>query len=202
MKTKDLAIIALLILSLIMWGSVRHYRTVAEDAKVKNNLLEAQADTIRKKWNGKAKQWEFSRLQYEANERQLRDFLKDKDAELYELAKRKDVRDVTKTELVVVRDTIVPTVVKDGVNYATITDKWMEAHIVSRADSTSLKQRINLPLTISKGYDGRITVATPVPYVEIVDLKGFTKIEPDRKRNWKYWVGGIIGGALVYVVVK
>lgn len=202
MKIKDLTIIALLILTLIMWGSVRHYKNSLDDAKAKNNLLEAQADTIAKKWNSKSEQWEFSRLQYEANEAQLKRFLKDKDAELYALAKRKDIRDVTKTVIEIQKDTIVPTEVRDGIHYATITDKWMEAHIVSRADSTSLVQKISLPLTISKGYDGRIMVTTPVPYVDIADLKGFTKIAPQKKKNWKYWVGGIIGGALVYGVVK
>ncbi len=202
MKIKDLAIIVLLILAIVLWGTVKHYRNAAESAKMESKLLEAQADTIKKEWNVKSEQWEFSRLQYEATSEQLRGFLKDKDAELYALAKRKDVRDVTKTEIVVQKDTIVNTVVKDGVHYATITDKWMEAHIVSRLDSTSLKQTISMPLIIQKATDGRITIQTPVPYVDIVDLRGFTKVKPDRKRDWKYIVGGIIGGALIYLVVK
>lgn len=202
MKIKDILLIVLFVTVLILGGFLNHYIGVYNSEKSWSKLWEAEADTVLKKWNDNAKQWEFSRLQYEASEKQLKEFLKEKDQELYELLKKKNVRDVTKIETVIKYDTIVNTIVKDGVHYATISDKWMEAHIISRPDSTSLKQQVNMPLTIIKGTDGRITAITPIPYIDVVELKGFTKIEPDRKRNWKYWIGGIIGGALIYSAAK
>lgn len=166
------------------------------------DLNAAFQDSIRKEYNAKEQQWEYSRLQYEDKEKKLIEFLEEKDQQLADLARRKTIRDVTVLEPVIRYDTIVNTVVREGVHYATIRDAWMEAHIVSRADSTSLQQQIHLPLRVQKETDGRITAATPVPYVDIVDLSGFTKIDPPKKNNWKYWVGGIVGGAVVYGVLK
>lgn len=202
MKSKYILPIVLFIVAIIFATAMLHYKKAYETQTTQTGLWKAEADTITKKWNKNAKEWEFSRLGYQATEKQLKQFLKDKDAELYELAKKKTIREVTKIETVIKFDTIVNTIVKDGIHYATISDKWMQADIVSRPDSTSLKQQINMPLTISKGVDGRITASTPVPYIDIIELKGFTKIQPDKKRNWKYWVGGIVGGALIYGISK
>lgn len=203
MKTiKDILLISLVLTCIVLFGFLNYYQKAYKSEKAWSSLWEAQADTLLKNWDAQSQQWEFSRLQYEATEKELRGFLKDRDKRLYELAKKKDVRDVTEIETVIKYDTTVNTVVRDNIHYATITDKWMEAHIISRPDSTSLKQQINMPLTILKGYDGRITATTPIPYIDVVELKGFTKIEPDRKRNWKYWVGGLIGGALIYGVTR
>lgn len=196
---KDIVLLVLWVIAILIitFGAGRN-----DKIETVIDLNEAFADSIRKEYNSKSKEWEFSRKQYEASEKILKEFLRKKDAELYELSKKKEVRDATKINTVIKFDTIVNTIVKDSIHYATITDKWMKAYIVSRPDSTSLDQQVKMPLTINKGFDGRITVTTPVPYVDIIELKGFTKVEPDRKRNWKYWVGGIIGGALVYGISR
>lgn len=198
MKTKSIiGIIVVILLAIGGWFMIKH-----NPVKTLPTLNDAYADSIKKEWDAEAEQWEFSRLQYEATEKQLKQFLKDKDAELYALANKKEVRDVTKIEAIIKHDTIVETITMDSTRYATIKDEWTEEHITSRPDSTYRSLQIRMPLTILKGTDGRITVATPVPYVDIVDLRGFTKVDPVRKKNWKYIVGGVVGGVLVYGVVK
>lgn len=171
-----------------------------------SDLWEAQADTILKQYSKSTKEWEYSKLGLIADHNTLKSFYKNREDSLSKVIRKlvndKKVKDVTVIETVTRVDTVVETKEVEGVYHSEYLTEYIQLKTEARKDSTDISLQMKLPLTISKSTDGRITVSTPVKEVEITELTGFTKVEPQKKKNWKYWVGGIVGGAVTYSIIK
>lgn len=177
-----------------------------KDAPSGMDLVAVDVDSITKQWNEKERAWEYSRLQYEATTKELNAHLSARgdslSKALHALSRRPNVKDATLVTAVTKVDTIVKTVEKDGVYHSEYLTEYIRIRTNASRDSTAISLQMKLPLSISKEKDGRITVSTPVKEVEITELTGFTKVTPDRKRNWKYIVGGVVGGAIIYSATR
>lgn len=204
---KNLGLVLLIAAIVVMRVLISFKNDTIEKLSDNNNLLEAKIDTLDKSWNKQKNRYEYSKLLYIANEKNLKDQLKNLDTELATLKKKKPN---TGTGIIETTTTIIDTVViNDTVSIkdtrvANISNQHYKALITSRIDSTELSIRMYDKMEADIDYKtGRITIIHSNPYIEVTELKGFQISTPKQKsKNWKYIVGGIVGGSLIYLGTK
>lgn len=188
-------------------------RKEVSDLKDQVGLEKAAKDSLKYSLNKKSGEWEYSKQTFVAANGQLTDFLATQDAELAQLkkAKKASVGIVTKTETRI--DTIVLNLPSENIAGVdpSVSDSIRKASIVNpyyRADITSWPKRTSLALIAwdsvkySIGPDYRLVARHSNPYVKVNELNSFY-VKPDvKKRNWKYWLGAIAGGAIVYGITR
>jgi len=184
------------------------HRSQEDKLKDQISLEKAAQDTLKVELNKKTGELEYSKQTYVASNGQLTDFLAEKDKELYDLKKSKKatVGIITNTEYRI--DTVVknlpPDTVekKEGIRKATIVNEFYQADIVSKPDSTSMGLVAWDKVKYSLGPDYRLIAKHSNPYVKVTELNSFY-VKPDKKpKNWKYWAGAIVGGAVIYGVTR
>jgi hypothetical protein len=173
-------------------------------------LLRAGRDTLRSELNEKTGLVEYNKHAYVAEVGRLTDYLAEKDQELYKLRKYRGATfgasTTTTLRIDTVTNTIRDTITVPGqeIRVANINDPYYTANIRSTPSTTSL----SLTLTPDSvlywlGPDYRLNTSHSNKLVKVTELNSFyVKPPAQKKKNWKYWVGGLIGGAMVYGVAK
>lgn len=207
MKNKIIIGSLILIILILVWRGCG-ISTQNDQLQDKLDLEKAEKDTLAYNFNKKTNEWEYSKQTYAAANGQLTDFLAEKDKELSELKKSKkaSVGIITKYETRI--DTVVNNIVGvdptniDSVRRATIIDKDYKADIVSWPNKTSLALVAWDSVKYSIGPDYRLVATHSSKLVKVTELNSFY-VKPDvKKKNWKYWAGAIIGGAIVYGITR
>lgn len=169
-------------------------------------LLKSGRDTLRSELNEKTGLVEYSKQAYVAEVGRLTDYLAEKDSELYKLRKDKGATfgasTTTTLRIDTVTNTIRDTITVPGqeIRTAVIIDPYYTANI----HSTPTNTRLQLELTPDSvlywlGPDYRLNTSHSNKLVKVTELNSFyVKPPAQKKKNWKYWVGGLIGGAVVY----
>lgn len=173
-----------------------------KDADQVANLDKALNDTITKSVD-KNGDTTYSKQAFIAEIGLLTDALAKQDLELARLAKEKNkvgVKVVTITKLVDSGKTIIDTV-KDT-RTATIVNPHFTADVVSTPIKTSVSIMVRDTATYSIDKNGRLNTKHSNPYLSVVDQNAFIVLPKQRKNNFKYWVGAVVGGVLVYGVTR
>lgn len=173
------------------------------------NLYKAKNDTLISAYNSKTGELEYSKQAYAAEIGTLTDFLAKNEAKLAQLQKdNKGAKFGISATTTMKIDTTVrnqPSSKTDTCNdtrTATINAKYYDADIISKPNTTSLDLRVK-PDSVSYVLDknNRLKVIHSNRLFEVVELNSFYVNPPaQKKKNWKYWVGGIIGAGVVYGV--
>lgn len=206
LKDNLLAIIlAVIVVILLMRGCSKNKEIV--ELEQREGLWKAKTDTLVYRLNSKTQEWEYSKKTYSANEKELLNFLKETNEELAALKKQKgaSVGIITKTVTrvdTVVKNIKIPVGGDSTVRRANIVNQHYEANIVSWPDTTSLKIRMWDKVKYSIGKDHRLIATYQNPYVTVEELESFYVTPDKKKKNWKYWVGAIAGGTVVYLLAK
>jgi hypothetical protein len=168
------------------------------------DLAKAESDTLRVDTNKDGSK-EYSKDTYAVTDKDLLIAeLSKKNKALAAMVQNKDkagLRTITNT---VYRDTgrtIIDTV-KDT-RTANIHTPYYDADIVSGPERTTLditRMTDTVAYNIDKNY--RLHAKHSNPHVDVVELESFYVKPAVRKKNWKYVVGGIIAGGLVYGVTR
>lgn len=200
-----LGIVALLVIIVVLWIQLNNVKSRYEEEKQANSLLEASQDSSRKVYNEQTKEWEYHRQSFKATEAQLTEYLKAREKELYELKKKRkaDVGIIVNTEAKI--DTVVVNTIDTirDTRIANITTPYYKSRIESYPDSTKLSIKMVDTLSHSIGKDGLLITTNRNPHVDIVDQKAFyVAPKQQKKKNFKYWVGAIAGGLVVYGITK
>lgn len=201
----SVAIVALLFILFTREGCNRKKIDTLEDHI---GLEKAAQDTLKYELNKKSGEWEYSKQTYIASNGQLTDFLAEKDKELYDLKKSKKASVGIITKTVTRIDTIVKNLPPvdptkpDTVRTARIENPHYTADIVSWPSKTSLGLSAYDSVKYSIGPDYRLVAKHSNPYVKVTELNSFY-VKPDKKpKNWKYIVGGILAGAVIYGITR
>lgn len=197
--------VALLIYVVFISIQNSHIKKENSELKQSNNLLEASKDSMSRKWNDDSKQWEYERQSFKAENKILEDYLKKNEKELYTVKKKYNAVVGIQSEAEVKIDTVLVTeldTVRDS-RIANVKNEWYEANIISKPDSTSLKLRAYSYSTYAIDEKGKLVVTEKNPYIEQKNINSFYVQPPkQRKKNFKYWVGAIAGGLIVYGISK
>lgn len=163
-----------------------------------NNLLEADRDSLKKVFNKKTQEWEYSRLAYKAENEELNKFLKQNKEELYKLKKENKalVGIISETQIridtVVLNEKVVE--YDSTVRVANIKNPFYIANILSYTDRTSLSVRMQAKLNFLIGPNGNLIATTNNPYLDLVQLESFYVTPAKQKsKNWKYLIGFGLG---------
>lgn len=167
------------------------------------NLEQAKNDTLRREPDGSVSKQVFAAEDIDM----LRKSLVEKDADLAKMLKagnkvglktRTEVRIDTVVETINERDTIL-----GDIRHATIQTKDYTANIISAPDSTRMSLTAIDTVRYSIGSDYRLRASHSWKDLQVVELESFYVKPPAApKRNWKFWVGAIAGGALVYGAMR
>lgn len=173
-----------------------------KDQKQSEDLNLALTDTLTKEVNEDG-DTVYSKKTFIAEIGLLTDALAKKDAELAQLAKQKNkvaIKTVTVTKYVDSGKTIIDTI-KDT-RSATIQNPHFTAKIVSSPQKTTLDLSARDTAIYAIDKQGYLKVKHSNPYLSVVDQNSFLVLPKHRTKNWKYIVGGIIAGGLVYGIAK
>lgn len=206
---KNYIITGLLILTVCLSIGIYINHNSKQDFKAQVALLKTSLDSTKKTYNKEKGVWESSRQMWQADKDNLVAHLKSQhEKELADLAKKKDIREVittkgelrvdtsVKTNVVYVKDTT--TGETQEVRNIALQDSFINLKVVSYPDTSNINLVANTDLMLKVTYDGMITATPTSPYLKVNEIKGFNKVQKPKKNNWKYIVGGILGGALVY----
>lgn len=204
MKLNSLHLIILALVGVVIFLSIRSCKQskVINDADQIANLDKALNDTITKTVD-KNGDTTYSKQAFIAEIGLLTDVIAKKDTELARLAKEKNkvaVKVVTVTKLVDSGKTIIDTV-KDT-RTATIVNPHFTADFVSTPVKTTVNVSFRDTATYAIDKNGRLNTKHSNPYLSVVDQNAFIVLPKQRKKNWKYWVGAVVGGVLVYGVTR
>lgn len=205
--------VSLLVVCTVLGGALYFINNSNQDLKSQITLVKTSLDSTKIKYNKDKGVWESQRKIYQADKDNLVHFLNEKDKQLAELAKKKDIREVivTKSELRV--DTVVDTrivYVKDTVTGKDIEvrnialqDSFINLQVKSFPDSSNINLKANTDITLKVQYDGMITATPTSPYLKVNEIKGFNKVEKQKKRGWLYFFGGmLVSGGIIYGVTR
>lgn len=170
------------------------------DLEQRLKLEEAAKDTI---YLDK-KTGDFSKDAYVGSDEVTKQFLKETDSKLSELAKNNKAAIITKTvfkhdtTVVTVRDTVKDTRTADVVT------PYYQAHVVSGPEQTKISILMQDETSYYLGPDNRLHTKHSVPpdMLQVKELNSFF-LEPKQKKKNGKWIGGIlIGAAAVLLVTK
>jgi hypothetical protein len=200
---KWLSVVATVLLVGYLFLNNYKLRQIVQNYEHVAALNEAHTDSLRTSFNKKTGEWESSRKAYLAEKAVLDKFLDEKEQELAKLRRKGadtggQVSGETRVDTVVVTKILPDSITR----VATINAlPHYEAAVTSTPDSTRIKLMAytNLTWDISKG---EINVSHNNPYLTITNTKAFYVTPKQKKSNWKWIAGGIIGAGVTYFVVK
>lgn len=206
---KDVRNIVILVLIVLIALAVIFNHNLIDELRTagqKQELLEADLDTLRISVNNKTGEIEYSKKAYIADNKLLNEHLKEKNKELYNLKNRNKANTGAITGSTIVIDTtIINTIVSDtGKRVATLKNEFINAEITSYPTSTNLKIK-DIPNEQSLVFkeDGTIMIVNSNKYVKTTSVYGFKIATPKAKsKNWKFVAGVILGGFVTYKLIN
>lgn len=207
MKLNSLHIIILILIGAVVFLSIRSCNKSNEADKYKQlaDLEAAKNDTLAVRYNEATGDLEYSKQAYAASEKVLEDYLKEHDKELAAL--QKDGNKVgIRTETVVKIDTLVQnntdTVYANDTRVADIRTPDYNAYITSTPKTTALKLRLFDTVGYSLDKDYRLKATHTNPYLEVTEINSFYVKPENKRKNFKYWIGAVVGGVIVWGVTR
>lgn len=202
-KSNLLIAALLLVIAFLLFRSCNQSNT-ADTLTDQRDLAQAASDTLRVDTDKDGSK-EYSKATYAATDKDLLIAeLSKKNKALAAMAQNKDkagLRTITNT---VYRDTgrtIIDTV-KDT-RTANIRTPYYDADVVSGPLRTTLDiTRMTDTVSYNIDKDFRLHAKHTNPHVQVTELESFYVKPVVKKKNWKYIVGGIIAGGLVYGVTR
>jgi len=167
-----------------------------------SQLSEARNDTLRKEPDGSVSKAVFAAEDVEM----LRQEIAAKDAKLAEALRKgakAGIKEVTEWHI----DTVVVNIpVKDSIisdiRHSEVKTKDYTANITSWPDSTRMALSAVDTVRYSIGKDFRLNASHSFKGLKVVELESFYVKPQQKKTGWKFYVGAVLGGLIVYGATK